>query len=715
MARAANAGRGKGKRDGGRAGRGRGSRGRGTSGTIPRKATELGACKELEGHIFTIGSGNKGKDGDMMRTSIEKMATYIGTKFGDDAAQEWVSNKKIILPEPTYSQAILDRHAQRVRATKERIELKLRGLAAEKTAIEAEIQVESSRTLLRELREVDDQIAKCKIELSDEVEMKLTEDEKIAHSNAWRTHREASESLKKSRGKIYSLLLGQCTQVLIDKMKQDSDWVMISESFDPILLLKLIEKYVLKQSDNQYATSVLIAEHMSILSFRQEDHMSNAAYYDRFTTRAEVARQAGVCYYTPALLEAKATQLKVGDYNALANDQQKKIKDLVEQEYLAYLFLNNSNAKLHTQLKKDVANDYSKGNIDAYPTDIHKALTLMNEYKPLKLDAPTVPAQGTAFATKGKQGQKKGGNKSPEHDDYIKASDWNKMTPEARTKIIEARKKKSKASDEDDKSVASVKSLTKTVKSLEKSNRKLKKSVSALQKCQENDDTDSSLSSEGTSHFQKGVEMLQKCNPKIVLALKSKKSKDLDLRNVLLLDNQSTFDLCCNKRFTSKISKTSNPLIMTSNGGGLKITEKCRIPGYKYEVWFSKKAITNIICLKNLIKCYRVTYDSEIGTTFVVHRSAHGLPDLLFEMHPCGLHVCYPKKLGQFGFVQTVEDNMKLFSKRQVAGAIKARELYEKLIYPSTADFRAIVAVGGVPGSEVTIDDVKAAEVIWGR
>ena len=65
--------------------------------------------------------------------------------------------------------------------------------------------------------------------------------------------------------------------------------------------------------------------------------------------------------------------------------------------------------------------------------------------------------------------------------------------------------------------------------------------------------------------------------------------------------------------------------------------------------------------------------------------------------------------------MQTVEDNMKLFSKRQVAGAIKARELYEKLIYPSTADFRAIVAAGGVPGSDVTIDDVKAAEVIWGR
>jgi hypothetical protein len=27
------------------------------------------------------------------------------------------------------------------------------------------------------------------------------------------------------------------------------------------------------------------------------------------------------------------------------------------------------------------------------------------------------------------------------------------------------------------------------------------------------------------------------------------------------------------------------------------------------------------------------------------------------------LHVCYPKKIGEFGFVQTAEDNMKLFSK----------------------------------------------------
>ncbi len=117
---------------------------------MPRKASEVGACKDLEGHIFTISVGNKGKDGDMLRTSMEK--TYIVTKNGDEAAQEWTSRKKINLLEPAYSQAIKDRHAARVRATKEQIELKLRILRAEKMAIETKINDEPTNCgLIKEL------------------------------------------------------------------------------------------------------------------------------------------------------------------------------------------------------------------------------------------------------------------------------------------------------------------------------------------------------------------------------------------------------------------------------------------------------------------------------------------------------------------------------------------------------------------------------------
>ncbi len=178
MAQTSNTGRAGRGRNGGQGDRGHGGCGRTPSGTVPSKASEVGACKDLEGHIFTIGSGNKGKDGDMLRTSMEKMATYIGMKYGNEAAQEWTNGKKIILLEPAYLQVILVRHAERVKATREHIQLRLKSLRAEKTAIKAKIiSAPTNRSLLKELHKVDDQIAKGDIELKDEVEM-ITNDEK---------------------------------------------------------------------------------------------------------------------------------------------------------------------------------------------------------------------------------------------------------------------------------------------------------------------------------------------------------------------------------------------------------------------------------------------------------------------------------------------------------------------------------------------------------
>ncbi len=284
--------------------------------------------------------------------------------------------------------------------------------------------------------------------------------------------------------------------------------------------------------------------------------------------------------------------------------KQKNARDVVEQEYLANLSINNSNQKLHSQLKKDVAKDYSKGSIKAYSSDIHKALTFMNEYKPLKLDVAPMPAQGMAFATT--SGKHKG-KKASSRTKYISNYYWKAMSPEAQPKVINACKKAAE-DDDDEKSSASkksaktIKSISKTMKSLGKDNRRLKKPVIALQKCKEDDDNDLSISSaEGLSHFQKAIKFLKESYPKIALALKLSKSFDLDLKYVFLLDNQSTFDLCYNRGFMSMIRKANHALNMTSNGGGLKITKQGKFPGYNFWVWFSRQAITNIICLKNLI------------------------------------------------------------------------------------------------------------------
>ncbi len=55
MGRDTNAGRVGHGGNSGPGGHGRGGRGRGASATVPRKASEVCACKDLEGHIFIIG------------------------------------------------------------------------------------------------------------------------------------------------------------------------------------------------------------------------------------------------------------------------------------------------------------------------------------------------------------------------------------------------------------------------------------------------------------------------------------------------------------------------------------------------------------------------------------------------------------------------------------------------------------------------------------
>jgi hypothetical protein len=62
-------------------------------------------------------------------------------------------------------------------------------LTAEQNEILKEILTEpNNQDLMKERQEIEDQILKCEIDLNDEVEMKLTDDEKMAHSNAWRSH-----------------------------------------------------------------------------------------------------------------------------------------------------------------------------------------------------------------------------------------------------------------------------------------------------------------------------------------------------------------------------------------------------------------------------------------------------------------------------------------------------------------------------------------------
>ena len=71
----------------------------------------------------------------------------------------------------------------------------------------------------------------------------------------------------------------------------------------------------------------------------------------------------------------------------------------------------------------------------------------------------------------------------------------------------------------------------------------------------------------------------------------------------------------------------------------------------------------------------------------MVHHRYHGLDDIIFTLHPCGLHYYDPCGKG-FTFVNTVAKNMEPSNKWQLEAAAKIKELYASLAYLSEADFK---------------------------
>ena len=144
----------------------------------------------------------------------------------------------------------------------------------------------------------------------------------------------------------------------------------------------------------------------------------------------------------------------------------------------------------------------------------------------------------------------------------------------------------------------------------------------------------------------------------------------------------------------------------------MKVDEVADIGEGQPPVWFSKRAITNILSLKDVITRYEVGDDSQ-EKAFVIYQEERGLPNMLFKMHGSGLHYFDPRNQ-DFGFVTTVEDNKLPFTKRQILGAQKARNLYASLGYPSLKDFKWILQSSQIKDCPVTIQDAEVAQTIWG-
>ena len=88
--------------------------------------------------------------------------------------------------------------------------------------------------------------------------------------------------------KAYSLILGQCTDLLQSKLKQQANWEAILQAQDALALLALIKTVTFRFEDQKFLPLALYQSKLNLYSLRQ-GNMSNTEYLQRFQNLVDVA------------------------------------------------------------------------------------------------------------------------------------------------------------------------------------------------------------------------------------------------------------------------------------------------------------------------------------------------------------------------------------------------------------------------------------------
>jgi hypothetical protein len=224
--------------------------------------------------------------------------------------------------------------------------------------------------------------------------VELTDSEKTQFSNDWRTFRERNTNLIKHRCQAFYLIQGKCTQLLQDKMKHDKDWNIVSISYDPLTLYRLIERTVLAQNEDQYPFASVYDQELSFYSLKQ-DNLSNPQWYERFNTNVDIHGAIGVTRQHTVLFEYVAQESYTRAFTDIGPVEQQLVRDDAEERYISYDFLCQSGTQ-HGNLKVDLQNYFTTGD-NRYPKNHQQTLHILDKYSKTVV-AKVTHCEGTSFA-----------------------------------------------------------------------------------------------------------------------------------------------------------------------------------------------------------------------------------------------------------------------------------------------------------------------------
>ena len=459
--------------------------------------------------------------------------------------------------------------------------------------------------------------------------------------------------LRENLGAIQAVVWGQCSEAMQTKLKAISVHVEKAAEHDCAWFLKSIKAITMQFDDKRNGYYSLLDAMAGFLNCRQQQGQTVDRYLDSMNGWVDtIEHHGGSIVYNPRLAPAFKD-----DGTPYTDDEREAI---ARDRTLGVAMIRGADPTRYGTLIGELANSYNSGSND-YPTDINAAYSRLVMYSTpsnARARGSVTPANTTNQTT--------AETSAMTFTQRSAVPGTNGITHDGITCYNCQRMGHYSADCPDDRSIATTVGTTLTQYAY--------------------------MLAQGTSA---GI------NP-----------------NWILLDSQSTISVFRNPTMLTNIRPSTHVLRALTNGGHQDSMMVADFPNLG-KVWFNAASIANILSLAEVRKVCRVTMDTETEPALCVHRLDGSV--MKFIEHPCGLYVydsgntnASSTRVSQYTMVNTVANQRKLFTRREVAAADDARELYRKLGRPSEAEFQHLLRSNQIRNCPVTPGDASRALIIYG-
>lgn len=202
-------------------------------------------------------------------------------------------------------------------------------------------------------------------------------------------------------------------------MEANEQWERINETSDVMDLLQLIQNCMTQRQTRQKPVHTLMDAEAQIYGFRQKN-LANNEYYDKFKDLVTIAERLGSNIGAQTDQVEAILQTIAADPDMPTEAERAQAQDQAKDQYLAVMFLVNSDKKQYGGLIRDIENEYTRGS-DTYPTTLSAAYDYIVNYRADRTHQGEIDEGRLAFYTRdendpssrGRGGRGRGGGRGP--------------------------------------------------------------------------------------------------------------------------------------------------------------------------------------------------------------------------------------------------------------------------------------------------------------